>query len=55
MWLLVLIIFGVGAVGGFINALISDNGFALPKHTAGILRPVKLAEVNGFSFALGRR
>jgi len=39
MWLLVLIIFGVGAVGGFINALISDNGFALPKHTEGILRP----------------
>lgn len=39
MWRLLLIIFGVGAVGGFINALISDNGFVLPKSTAGILRP----------------
>jgi hypothetical protein len=39
MWLLVLIVFGVGAIGGAINALISDNGFVLPKSTAGILRP----------------
>jgi hypothetical protein len=39
MWLLVLIVFAVGAIGGAINALISDNGFVLPKSTAGILRP----------------
>lgn len=31
IWLLLLIVCGAGAVGGLINALISDNGFALPR------------------------
>jgi hypothetical protein len=39
VWLLFLIVFGAGLVGGTFNALLSDNGFALPKYTAGILRP----------------
>jgi cytochrome c biogenesis protein CcdA len=39
VWALLLIIFGAGVVGGTINALISDNGFALPTRTEGILRP----------------
>ena len=39
MWRLVLIVFGVGMLGGFINALLSDNGFVWPKYETGILRP----------------
>jgi hypothetical protein len=31
MWVLLLIVFLAGAVGGFINALLSDNGFILPR------------------------
>jgi hypothetical protein len=30
---------GAGAVGGIVNALLSDNGFPLPKLQDGILRP----------------
>ena len=31
LWLMILIIFAAGAVGGIVNALLSDNGFILPK------------------------
>jgi hypothetical protein len=31
MWVVLLIVFLAGAVGGFINALLSDNGFILPR------------------------
>ncbi|MEA5078242.1 MAG: hypothetical protein VB013_06690 [Anaerolineaceae bacterium] len=31
LWLMMLIIFAAGAVGGIVNALLSDNGFILPK------------------------
>lgn len=39
IWVLIIIVFGVGLIGGTINALISDNGFILPKRENGILRP----------------
>ena len=39
VWLLLLIVFGAGLLGGTINALISDNGFVIPKKMDGILRP----------------
>lgn len=39
VWTLLLIVFMAGLVGGTMNALISDNGFVLPKNTDGILRP----------------
>jgi len=31
LWPLLAIVFGAGAVGGTVNALISDNGFVLPR------------------------
>jgi hypothetical protein len=31
MWLMLLYVFLVGAVGGVVNALMTDNGFILPK------------------------
>jgi len=39
IWVLIIIVFAAGLIGGVINALISDNGFALPKRESGILRP----------------
>jgi hypothetical protein len=39
VWGLLVIVFVAGLVGGTINALLSDNGFVLPKYTEGILRP----------------
>jgi cytochrome c biogenesis protein CcdA len=39
VWVLIIIVFGAGLIGGTINALISDNGFVFPKREAGILRP----------------
>ncbi len=39
IWILLLIIFVAGAIGGTINALMTDNGFALPKTLDGIVRP----------------
>ena len=31
VWTLLAVVFGAGAVGGVVNALISDNGFVLPR------------------------
>jgi len=43
LWNLLLIVFAAGAVGGIVNALLSDNGFILPRpETVGqgrIIRP----------------
>ncbi|MBN1311393.1 MAG: hypothetical protein JXB30_08235 [Anaerolineae bacterium] len=43
LWIFLLIIFAAGAVGGIVNALLSDNGFVLPKPekvgTSQIIRP----------------
>jgi hypothetical protein len=38
LWLLGLIIAGAGAAGGVINALLSDNGFALPQYVSATRR-----------------
>jgi hypothetical protein len=35
IWIFLLIIFFAGAIGGSINAFITDNGFAMPKKAAG--------------------
>jgi hypothetical protein len=45
VWVILLIIFVAGLFGGIINALISDNGFVLPRREAGILRPGWLGNV----------
>jgi hypothetical protein len=49
VWLLFLIVAGAGAVGGLVNAFLSDNGFVLPRkdENAGrtILRPGFLGNV----------
>ena len=34
LWLLGLVIAGAGAAGGVVNALLTDNGFVLPKYVA---------------------
>ena len=49
LWLALLIIFLAGAVGGVVNALISDNGFILPRTEqtgeGGIIRPGFLGNI----------
>ena len=50
IWLMLVLVFAAGAVGGVINALISDNGFIFPKsESAGdgatVLRPGYLGNV----------
>jgi hypothetical protein len=39
IWILLVILFAAGTLGGTVNALMSDNGFALPTRVGGILRP----------------
>lgn len=43
LWNVLFIVLGAGAIGGFVNALLSDNGFVFPKTTEyggrKILRP----------------
>jgi hypothetical protein len=39
IWLMVIIVFVAGLLGGTVNALTSDNGFVLPRNQSGILRP----------------
>jgi hypothetical protein len=45
LWSLFWAIVGAGAAGGLINALISDNGFLLPKKAEGIVRPGFISNV----------
>jgi len=50
MWLMLLYVFFAGAVGGVINALMTDNGFILPKKEdvdgkASVLRPGYLGNI----------
>jgi hypothetical protein len=40
-----------GAVGGFVNALVSNNGFALPRRVKGVLCPGALSTVFIGAFA----
>jgi len=44
-WFCILLITGAGAVGGLLNAFMSDNGFALPTRIKGILCPGALLNV----------
>jgi hypothetical protein len=39
VWYILLVVGVAGGVGGVINALLTDNGFPVPKMEAGILRP----------------
>jgi len=49
IWILLLIVCGSGAVGGVVNALLTNNGFALPQSVTvdggSILRPGYLGNV----------
>lgn len=49
IWILLLIIVGAGAVGGLVNAVMTSNGFVLPKsentESGNILRPGFLGNV----------
>jgi hypothetical protein len=45
IWELLLIVAGLGAAGGVVNALTSDNGFVMPKREGGILRPGFLGNI----------
>lgn len=44
-WACALIVFAAGGVGGVVNALLSDNGFVLPRRIKGILCPGFLSNV----------
>lgn len=44
-WECVLLIGTAGAVGGVLNAVLSDNGFILPRREAGVLCPGFLSNV----------
>jgi hypothetical protein len=45
LWVLALVVGGAGAIGGLVNAFISDNGFVLPKMDNGIFRPGAITNV----------
>lgn len=44
-WICALIVLSAGGVGGVVNALLSDNGFVLPRRISGILCPGFLSNV----------
>ena len=44
-WQCALLVATAGAIGGVLNALLSDNGFILPRRKAGILCPGFLSNV----------
>jgi len=50
-WSCAALIVLAGALGGFINALVSNNGFALPKRVKGVLCPGALSTVFIGAFA----
>ena len=45
LWWILLVVCAAGAVGGVVNALMSDNGFVLPQTKDGIVRPGYLGNV----------
>lgn len=51
VWEILGVIAAAGGVGGVINALLSDNGFGIPKSEAGILRPGVVGNVLLGAFA----
>lgn len=50
-WSCAALIVTAGAVGGFVNALISNNGFALPRRVKGVVCPGALSTVFIGAFA----
>ncbi len=45
LWMFLLAIFAAGAVGGIVNALLTDNGFLLPNNMGNIWRPGCLSNI----------
>jgi hypothetical protein len=50
-WVCALLIATAGAVGGVVNALLSDNGFALPRRESGVWCPGAISNVLIGAFA----
>lgn len=50
-WLCALLITIAGAVGGVVNALLSDNGFALPRRESGVWCPGAISNILIGAFA----
>ena len=50
-WSCAALIVTAGSVGGFVNALVSNNGFALPRRVKGVLCPGALSTVFIGAFA----
>jgi hypothetical protein len=50
-WSCASLIITAGAIGGFVNALISNNGFVLPRRVKGVLCPGALSTVFIGAFA----
>jgi hypothetical protein len=44
-WLCASLVLGAGAVGGVLNALLTENGFILPRKVSGILCPGFLSNI----------
>jgi hypothetical protein len=51
VWICTSLIIMAGALGGFVNALISSNGFALPRRISGIWCPGALSTILIGAFA----
>ena len=51
VWICTSLIIIAGALGGFVNALISSNGFALPRRISGIWCPGALSTILIGAFA----
>jgi hypothetical protein len=51
IWFCTSLIIVAGALGGFVNALISNNGFALPRRVEGIWCPGALSTILIGAFA----
>jgi len=50
-WVCALLVFAFGAAGGVLNALLTDNGFILPRRQSGIICPGFLSNVLIGAFA----
>ena len=50
-WMCALVVFGFGSAGGVLNALLTDNGFILPRRQSGIICPGFLSNVLIGAFA----
>jgi hypothetical protein len=50
-WICALLICSAGAAGGFVNAITSQNGFALPRRVEGVWCPGALSTIIAGAFA----